>query len=156
MTWSAALVPRCEKILAGSDRELIVGAASELPEVAALASSDTSLFVVYVDETNVVDVARWWRTLVDRMEIESEGWSGPAAKVQGKPLLVVVGAGGLRYEWQLRELGAIDVVGYVWQASRVTTLVDRYLRMQPPADNRWPPAIRDRLVDVISSSQTRR
>lgn len=114
MTWTAALVP----LLDGEDVELIIDA--ERPKVPAEAAA----YVVLVDESNVVDIAAWW--------------ARRTAQSRNDSLLVVVGAGSLRYQWQLREIGATAVIGHVWDASAVATIVRRQSNRQPASKGKWP------------------
>lgn len=122
-TWSAALVP----LLDENDRELIVHETAEWPSL----DRHSAVYIVYVDDSNAVEAAQWWTAAASDDDFES--------------LLVVVGAGGLRYEWQLRELGAVDVVGHVWEAGRVATIVRRHGKRLPKSKGDWPGWIYSRL-----------
>lgn len=126
LTWTAALVP----LLEDGDGDLILHESGKRPVL----TGDPAIFIVYVDGADVADVAAWWAS-----STEAGG---------GKSFLVVVGAGGLRYEWQLRELGAVDVVGYVWHAQRVAEIVNMRLEQQPKNDDQWPSWIHARLSGV--------
>lgn len=123
MTWSAALVP----LLDDDGSELIVHETAEWPTI----DRRSAVYIAYVDDTNVADVAQWWDSARSGDDLEL--------------VLVVVGAGSLRYEWQLRELGAVIAVGHVWEAKRVASIVKRQSKRLPKSEGDWPSWIYSRL-----------
>ncbi len=138
LTWSAALVPLLDArglklTLHAPDDYATALAAMNDPIDAGSAGMDctgdsASMLVAYVDREHVVEIAMW--------ATKRSPFIAPASAPF--PLLLVVGEGSLRYQWQLRELGAIDVVGSVRQAKRVAKTVLRHAARFPVQEPRWP------------------
>ncbi len=133
MTWSAALMPllQDEGFMKTAALDVSVHESGDFPDSVDL----QAIYIAFADDQQVIKIAEW---ALARFLKQGE-----------RPLLVVVGNIGLRYEWQLRELGAIGVIGHVWQASQVAAIIRRQVSRLSQPEQRWPASIQKQLPSAM-------
>ncbi len=111
MAWAATIAPSALSHL------LELRVAASLAEAAGLAPGNAGWFVVLeVTAANGVSAIEWIQ----------------AARV-ARPGAVIVGVGrhAVRYEWALREAGAVAIFPSTWQACGLWRLLHRFLAAHP-------------------------